>query len=217
VSHLLERYANRTRMIHWAVALLFFCAGLSGLTLFHPSLYPLSLLFGGGPWTRIVHPYLGVLMVFAFVLLFSLVWRENAWNRRDVDWLRAAPRLIATGDENGMPPSGKYNAGQKGVFWCFCLSLVLLFLTGFVFWQPLFAGHFPIPWRRIAVVVHAAAAVMLILSAIAHVYAAIWVKDTMRAMTRGTVTESWAQHNHARWYAEMRKPVRPERAAADEK
>jgi formate dehydrogenase subunit gamma len=212
MSRLLQRYPDRTRMNHWTVALLFVCAGLSGLAIFHPALFPLSMLFGGGPWTRILHPFFGVLMVLGFVLLFIQVWRENLWTRRDSEWMRAAPHLIATGNEEDMPPVGKYNAGQKGVFWAFALSLLLLFVTGFVFWQPWFADYFPIPLRRVAVVVHAASAVVLILSVIAHVYAAIWVKGTMGAMTRGTVTENWARRNHPLWHSEMVSAARRDAA-----
>jgi formate dehydrogenase subunit gamma len=203
MTRLFERYPDHTRLNHWAVAMLFICAGLSGLAVFHPALFPLSLLFGGGTWTRILHPFFGVTMVLGFALLFAQVWRENLWKRRDTDWLKAAPHLIRTGDELGMPPVGKYNAGQKAVFWVFGASLVLLFCTGFVFWQPWFADFFPIPLRRVAVVVHAASAVVLILSVIMHIYAAIWIKGTMRAMTRGTVSEHWARQNHPLWYREI--------------
>jgi formate dehydrogenase subunit gamma len=190
-------------MNHWAVALLFVCAGLSGLAFFHPAFFPLTMLFGGGPWARVLHPFFGVLMVLGFVFLFVQVWRENLWRRRDTEWMKAAPHLIMTGDEESMPPVGKYNAGQKLVFWAFGTSLLLLFVTGFVFWQPWFADFFPIPLRRVAVVVHAASATVLILSVISHVYAALWVKGTMRAMTRGTVTESWARRNHPLWHREV--------------
>lgn len=203
MTRLVERYPDRTRMNHWVVAILFVCAGLTGLAVFHPLFFPFSALFGGGSWTRILHPFFGVLMVLGFALLFAQVWRENTWKKRDTEWLKAAPHLIKTGDEKGMPPVGKYNAGQKGVFWAFALSLVLLFVTGFVFWQPWFADFFPIPLRRVAVVVHAFAAVVLILSVIAHIYAAIWVKGTMRAMTRGTVTLNWARQNHPLWAREI--------------
>jgi len=198
-----QRYPDRTRMNHWAVALLFLCAGLSGLAFFHPALYFLTAFFGGGTWTRILHPFFGVLMVVGFVLLFLQVWRENVWTPRDTDWMKASPHLLKTGDEEGMPPVAKYNAGQKGVFWIFAVSLALLFVSGFVFWQPWFADWFAIPLRRIAVVVHAASAFVLVLSVIIHVYAAIWVKGSMRAMTRGTVSEHWARRNHPLWHREI--------------
>jgi formate dehydrogenase subunit gamma len=199
----LQRYPDRTRINHWAVAGLFLCAGLSGLAFFHPALFPLTMLFGGGPWTRVLHPFFGVLMVLGFVFLAWQVWRENLWKAEDTAWLKAAPHLVMTGDEESMPPAGKYNAGQKLVFWAFGLSLLLLFITGFVFWQPWFADYFAIPLRRVAVVVHAVSATVLILSVIAHVYAAIWVKGTMRAMTRGKVTENWARRNHPLWYRQV--------------
>jgi len=200
MTRFVQRYADGTRMNHWAVAILFFCAALSGLAFFHPALFPLTMLFGGGSWTRVLHPFLGVLMVLGFVGLFFKVWRDNIWERRDTEWMKAAPHLIKTGDEESMPPVGKYNAA---VFWMFGVSLLLLFVTGFVFWQPWFADYFAVPLRRIAVVVHAVAAVVLILSVIAHVYAAIWVKGTMRAMTRGTVSAAWARRNHPLWYREI--------------
>lgn len=198
-----QRYPDATRMNHWAVAMLFFCAGLSGLAFFHPLFFPLTALFGGGQWTRILHPFFGVLMVLGFVGLFFQVWRENTWSRADTDWLKAAPTMIRTGTEDGMPPVAKYNAGQKLVFWAFGISLLLLFVTGFVFWQPWFADYFSVPMRRVAVVIHAASAVVLILSVMTHIYAAIWVKGTMRAMTRGTVSEAWARHNHPLWYRKL--------------
>lgn len=63
------RYNANERTNHWIVAILFFMAGLSGLALFHPALFWLSHLFGGGPWTRILHPFMGVAM-----FVFSSAW-----------------------------------------------------------------------------------------------------------------------------------------------
>jgi len=54
------RYNANERTNHWIVAILFMTAGLSGLALFPPVLFWLSHLFGGGLWTRILHPFLGV-------------------------------------------------------------------------------------------------------------------------------------------------------------
>lgn len=199
----ITRYRDRTRMNHWAVALLFICAGLTGLALFHPSMYFFSAFFGGGQWTRILHPFFGLFMVLGFVFLFFAVVRDNFWTKSDTEWVKKAPRMVTTGDEHDMPPVHKYNAGQKGVFWVFAISLVLLLITGFMFWQPWFADFFPIPLRRFAMLLHAAAALALVLSVIVHVYAAIWVKGSFRAMTRGTVHEDWAKSHHPLWYKEV--------------
>ncbi|TXG00652.1 formate dehydrogenase subunit gamma [Massilia arenae] len=204
----ITRYRDRTRMNHWAVALLFICAGLTGLALFHPSMYFFSVFFGGGYWTRVLHPFFGLLMVLGFVFLFFAVVRDNFWTRADTEWVKKAPKMVTTGDEHHMPPVHKYNAGQKGVFWVFAISLVLLLITGFMFWQPWFADFFPIPLRRAAMLVHAVAALALVLSVIIHVYAAIWVKGSFRAMTRGTVHEDWAKSHHPLWYKEVTQDTR---------
>lgn len=197
----LQRYDDRTRMNHWAVALLFFLAALSGLAFFHPALFFLSNLFGGGPWTRILHPYFGVLMCVSFLGLFVRLWRENVWNDADKAWLDNAGEMLK-GNKSALPPVGKYNAGQKLVFWLMAGSLLVLLVTGLLFWHAWFP-HWPILARRIGVVLHAFAAVVLVLTVIVHVYAAIWVKGTTRAMTRGTVSRRWAKLNHPLWHDEM--------------
>lgn len=43
----------------------------------------------------------------------------------------------------------------------------------------------------------------MILGIVVHIYAAIWVKGTIRAMTRGTVSAACAKRHHRAWYREM--------------
>jgi formate dehydrogenase subunit gamma len=78
-------------------------------------------------------------------------------------------------------------------------------LTGFLFWRPWFATYFPITIVRTATLLHSAAAAILIICIIVHVYAAIWVKGSIRAMTRGIVSDRWARKHHAAWYREITK------------
>lgn len=197
----LRRYDDRTRMNHWAIALLFVLAGLSGLAFFHPSLFFFSGLFGGGAWTRILHPYFGLAMCLSFLGLFARLKHENQLNDQDKAWLKKAGEMFK-GNKAAMPPVGKYNAGQKIVFWLMAISLLVLVVTGILFWHAWFP-FFPIWARRVGVLLHAFSAVVLVLTVIVHVYAAIWVKGTTRAMTRGTVTPGWARMNHPLWYEEM--------------
>jgi len=67
------RYTAGVRTNHWIVAISFVLAALSGLALFHPAMFWLSELFGGGPWTRILHPYIALVMVVAFLFLATLL------------------------------------------------------------------------------------------------------------------------------------------------
>ena len=202
MTRYLKRYNDGERINHWLVALLFMLAALSGLAFFHPAMFFFTNLFGGGPWTRILHPFIGVAMVLAFLPLFSKLWCDNLMNAIDREWSKHTTELLR-GDKSNMPAAGKYNAGQKMVFWAFAVCLVVLVVSGVMFWRPWFAYSFTIGLVRVATLVHAVAAVVLILAVIVHVYAAIWVKGTVRAMTRGTVSEAWARQNHRLWYREM--------------
>jgi formate dehydrogenase subunit gamma len=203
-TRLLRRYEDGERMNHWFIALTFVLAVLSGLAFFHPSLFFFTNLFGGGVWTRILHPFLGLLMVLSFLFLFLKLWRDNLVTPADREWKKHAGRMLR-GDKAGMPPAGKYNYAQKIVFWVMAVSLLVLLVTGIMFWRPWFAPFFSIGVMRVAVLLHSIAAVVLIAATIMHVYAAIWVKGTVRAMTRGTVTESWAEANHPLWHREVTK------------
>lgn len=202
MGKLIRRYDDGTRMNHWFMALMFVLAALSGLAFFHPSLFFLSHLFGGGTWARILHPFMGLLMALSFLGLFFRLWRDNLSTAADREWSRHVGDLLR-GRKDAMPPAGKYNAGQKRVFWLMSVSLLVLLVTGFMFWQPWFTPYFSAGIGRIAVLLHAVAAWVLVLVTIVHVYAAIWVKGTVRAMTRGTVTEAWARQNHALWHREV--------------
>jgi formate dehydrogenase subunit gamma len=204
MARLLQRYKDGDRMNHWFIALMFVLAGLSGLAFFHPSLFFFTHLFGGGPWARILHPFMGVLMFVGFLGMFLRLWKDNLVNDADREWKKHMGDMLR-GNKAGMPPVGKYNYGQKLVFWAMVFSLIVLLATGVVFWRPWFAPFFSIEVLRVAVLLHSVAAVVLVAATIMHVYAAIWVKGTVRAMTRGTVTESWAKTNHALWHREMTK------------
>ena len=201
-QNLIERYDDAERIIHWIVAITFVLLALSGLALFHPSMFFLSNVLGGGTWTRILHPFIGLVMFVAFFSLAVRVWRANILDRKDKQWLKQADDVIANREER-LPEVGKYNAGQKLVFWVQAACLILLLLSGIVIWRPYFAPAFSIPVIRAAAVLHAFTAFVLILTIIIHIYAGIWVKGSIRAMTRGYVTRAWARKHHPAWYREV--------------
>lgn len=199
----IQRYAASDRANHWVVAILFVILSLTGLAFFHPSFFFLSNVLGGPVWSRILHPFLGIVMAISFVGLARRVWRENFIKPVDIEWLKRIDEVINNGDGPDKLPIGKYNAGQKLMFWTMVGSVILLLLSGIVIWRAYFAAYFPIPVIRIAMVVHMLAGFTGIVALIVHVYAAIWVKGTLRAMTRGTVDANWAKHHHPEWYKEQ--------------
>jgi formate dehydrogenase subunit gamma len=198
------RYSAATRINHWIVAICFVLLALSGLALFHPALFWMTSLFGGGPWTRILHPFLGCFMVLAFVLLAVKFWRDNYLEPRDWTWLRKIDDVVANREE-ALPEVGRYNAGQKLLFFTIVACLPILLLSGVLIWRQYFSGYFSIGLVRIGALVHAFFAFVLICTIIIHIYAAIWVKGSIRAMTRGWVTLGWAWKHHRAWFREVTK------------
>jgi formate dehydrogenase subunit gamma len=197
-----DRYTAGARVNHWITATSLVLLALSGLALFHPSLFFLTGLFGGGQWTRAIHPWIGVLLFFSFAGLFIRFWRANLWKSEDGTWL-ARLRYVLAGADDKLPEVGKYNAGQKVVFWGMSLLIIVLITSGFVIWDQYFSEYTTINQKRVAVLIHALAAVVIICVWIVHVYAAIWIRGTIGAMTRGRVTGGWAWRHHRKWLREL--------------
>ncbi|HLZ99531.1 MAG TPA: formate dehydrogenase subunit gamma [Steroidobacteraceae bacterium] len=198
------RYTAGTRINHWIVAISFVLVALSGLALFHPALFWLADLFGGGPWTRILHPFIGCVMAAAFYLLCVKVWRDNYLQDRDWTWLRRFNDVVAN-REKDLPDVGRYNGGQKLLFFILVVCLIVLVLSGIAMWRVYFAEFFSVGVIRAASLLHAFFAFVLIFAIIIHVYAGIWVKGSIRAMTRGWVSPGWAWKHHRAWFREVGK------------
>lgn len=196
----LQRYTASERANHWVVGICFILLGLSGLAFFHPAFFPLVHLFGGGVWARILHPWIGVVMALFFIIMFFRFARLNIMGSADWEWLSKVRKMV-DGDDHDMPEQGKYNGGQKLLFWGLAISMLLITVSGVVMWRSQF--DFPVEMVRTAVVVHAAAAAFMIGLIFVHVYAAIWTRGTIRAMLYGTVTRAWAKQHHRGWYRQM--------------
>jgi len=200
---LIQRYTTSQRINHWIIAITFVMLALSGLALFHPAFYWLTNLFGGGVWTRILHPFVGVLMFVCFAIFIVRLFRHNLFARRDAEWLKHIGDMLENREEN-LPEAGRYNAGQKLLFFALIFLMLGLLLTGLVMWRSYFSGFFPIWGIRLASLLHALFAFLMICAIIVHIYAGIWVKGSVRAMTRGTVTPGWAWKHHRAWLRQLR-------------
>jgi formate dehydrogenase subunit gamma len=195
----LLRHAVYTRVLHWGIALLFILALLSGFALYSAWLYYwLTPLFGGGPMTRLLHPWFSL----GFVLLFALQilnWHEPMrWRPEDRQWLRRI-RTYVTNTEKVEPDYvGFFNAGQKLYFWVIVASAALFLVTGIPMWFPHALGRVAV---AVSYVLHDVAALVMLGGFIVHVYEGTAVAPgTFRSMTRGTVEKRWAWTHHPAWY-----------------
>jgi formate dehydrogenase subunit gamma len=201
-NNLIIRYTPNERTNHWITAISFVLLALSGLAMFHPAMSWLYALLGGGQWTRILHPFIGCVMFLSFLILALRFWHHNYLDKNDIQWMKQIDDVLANREEK-LPEIGKYNAGQKLLFFTMVACLILLLASGVVIWRRYFSVYFPIEIIRLAAVVHAAAAFVLIVGIVVHIYAALWIKGSIGAMTRGTVTLGWARKHHPRWFKEI--------------
>ncbi|MEQ4617060.1 MAG: formate dehydrogenase subunit gamma [Corticimicrobacter sp.] len=201
------------RMCHWAMVVCFALVSLSGLSWVFPSLNWLNGVFGTPQMARLLHPFFGVVVFVALVYLFVRFVKYNLFVKEDLIWVRNVKSVMA-GDHSTKLRIGKYNAGQKFLFWGIMALITLLLVTGLMIWRAYFAHLVPIPLLRIAMFLHSFAGVSLMLLIIGHVYLAFWVKGSIRGMVTGYVTRKWARAHHDRWYQEISsaKPAQAEAA-----
>ncbi|BDG10719.1 formate dehydrogenase subunit gamma [Anaeromyxobacter paludicola] len=194
----LQRYSEASRLTHWAVALAYVLLFCSGLALFHPFFFWLSGLFGSAALMRVLHPFIGVALAVLFFAYASRLWRENLLLPSDRRWLRGMLGYMTGRDE--LRVEGKYNAGQKLMYWSMIGFVAGLLATGLLLWRPYVAPAIPVDGRRLAAVLHAVFAFVMFVGIGVHVYAALWTRGSMRAMTQGWVTRRWARYHHPGWY-----------------
>jgi formate dehydrogenase subunit gamma len=196
----LNRFTLAERVVHWVVGVTFVLLVLSGLALSYPSLFWMAGLLGGGPATRVLHPWIGLVFEAALALMFFLWLKQMYFTRADLEWIRAI-KHYARHDREKIPPSGKYNGGQKGLFWTQAVLAVVFLVTGLPLWLP---EPFGAGFLNLIRLLHFLAALAGGLLLTLHIYlGTVANPGTARAMLTGTVTRDWAELHHPMWNAEQ--------------
>ncbi|MFY1028053.1 formate dehydrogenase subunit gamma [Actinobacillus seminis] len=209
------RHKTPARLSHWLLVICFAATGLSGVAFFFPDFSWLVEILGTPQLARFVHPFMGIIMFFAFINLARIYWRHNIPEKNDWIWLKNIKEVLK-GNEHAVSDNGKYNLGQKLLFWTLMLSMLLLLVTGVIMWRQYFSHNFPIPVIRIAILLHSTCAFLLFTGILVHMYMAFWVKGSIRGMIEGWVTVRWAKKHHPRWFREEVLPKLEQEAKKSE-
>src|SRR5687768_1161851 len=103
----LLRHPVYTRILHWCVALSFVLSLLSGFAIYSPWLYRwLTPLFGGGPMTRFLHPWFGVVFVVAFFFQFLNWLAPMRWTEADTRWMKRLRTYVSNRETPELPETG---------------------------------------------------------------------------------------------------------------
>lgn len=210
---LIQRYSPIERINHWFVVICFLLLALSGLGFFFPSFFWLTHVFGTPQLARILHPYFGIAMFAGFAVMFVRYLSSNFIDKEDIKWGKHLLDVLR--NRHVHADIGKYNIGQKMLFWSLGAAMTILLVSGLIIWREYFSEYFPIPGIRVASLFHALAGIGIILAIMVHVYAALWIRGSIRAMTDGVVTELWASKHHPKWYREImaKKKAKEENAS----
>jgi formate dehydrogenase subunit gamma len=198
----LPRHRVYTRFLHWMAGIFFFLALLSGFGIYLPWIFRwFTPLFGGGPMTRLLHPWFGV----GFVIFFGLQlwnWRKlMKWTESDSRWMRRLKTYIRNEETLEPEDTGFFNAGQKFQFWEIVAGCIAYLITGVIMWFPEIFGRIAV---AVSYVVHDISALIMLAGIFVHVYlSTVGEPHTFQAMTRGTVSEAWAWTHHPAWYREV--------------
>jgi formate dehydrogenase subunit gamma len=197
------RYEFHERLTHWVSGFSFIYLMLTGLAFWSPWLFWLAYVFGGPQVSRILHPWIGLVFVLAYAYLYVMWSAQMHTSEVDKEWWRNIGHYTRNEDEL-MPPAGRYNAGQKLLFWGFVVCGLLLFLSGLVLWFPEY-----IPWnlrllRYLAVIVHPGAAMLSIGLFMIHIYMSVFAeRGAFGSVIRGDVSVDFAKRYHPAWYKEV--------------
>jgi len=213
------RYDGLERANHWMVAASFVALGLSGLVI----TYGRGLLM---PWMgaeafaslatacQAAHQFLSFAFVLGLVVMLALWAGRNLPTRADLAWLRAGGPLA-----KGHPPAGKFNAGQKLLYWFVLSCGAALAVSGYLLMFPFALTD--IGGQQWAHMVHGILAMLMIAVILGHIYiGTLGTEGAFEAMANGQVDYNWAKEHHRLWLEEelakahrTLEPPRPTRAA----
>jgi formate dehydrogenase subunit gamma len=194
----MDRYA------HWLLAITWATLAITGLILSLGKSVLLPLIgYTLFSWLAILaknlHNFVGPILIVAVPWMFIRFIRDNGIGMEDVRWFMNIKGYFQGHDY----PSGRFNAGEKSVFW-FVLVIfsTVLIVTGLILVFPNFDQTRST--MQAANVVHMVAAYLAIALALVHTYlGTIGMIDAYKAMRYGYVDESWAKHHHLRWYEDV--------------
>ena len=213
-GRVIERFTYFERAAHWSNAITFCVLAVSGLVMAFGkfTLLPLlgGTLFGWLTYAlKTAHNFAGPLFAVSLLVVFVTFLRDNFPGRADLTWLRKGGGLFG-GSE---PPSGRFNAGEKIIFWggVFLLGIVVVG-SGLVLDKLLPGLEYLRGDMQIVHMIHAVAAVLMMCLFLGHIYlGTLGMKDAYKAMRTGVVDEAWAHEHHELWYDDIKAGKIPAR------
>jgi formate dehydrogenase subunit gamma len=217
-----RRFNGFERFSHWLTAVSFVLLGLTGLNITFGKLVLLPVI---GPEAfsafaqsaKYVHNFVSFSFVVGLVLIVALWIKDNIPRKVDIDWVKQGGGFI----KSKHAPAGRFNAGEKLVFWFALGAGAAVIVSGYFLLFPFYLTN--IAGMQVAQVVHAVVAVLFVAVILAHIYiGTLGMEGAFEAMGTGEVDLNWAKEHHDQWLEDQlarersaERPGQPTAAPAD--
>lgn len=203
----IQRFSPFERAVHWTMGISFVILGLTGLTLTFGKhiLIPVigyTLFAWLANAAKIAHNFVSPVFLIALPIFILVFVRDNLPKAYDLKWIaKAGGMLDKTG---GHVPSGRFNAGEKALFWGLVSFLcVVLAISGVILLFPTFDQSRQT--MALANSVHMIAGLLGVAMASFHIYlGTVGMRGAYQAMRYGYVDEAWAREHHELWYQDVK-------------
>jgi formate dehydrogenase subunit gamma len=195
------RFKSFERFSHWLTAVSFVILGLTGLNITFGKIVLLPLI---GPdafsdvsqAVKYVHNFTSFSFVAGLLLIIVIFFKDNIPEKVDLEWLKQGGGFI----KNKHASAGRFNPGEKAVYWLSLLAGIAVSVSGFLLLFPFYGTN--IAGMQIAQVVHAVVAVLFVALILAHIYiGTLGMEGAFEAMGSGEVDLNWAKEHHDQWLA----------------
>jgi formate dehydrogenase subunit gamma len=203
----IQRFTFFEQAAHFSVAASFVVLEISGLVMAFGKHLLLPLI--GGPlfgWLtyalKTAHNLVGPLFAVALVIFIFTYLRDNLPRLHDLKWI-SRPQGMLTGHEE---PSGKFNAGEKMIFWGGVIFMGITVATSGIVLDKLVPGMSYVRGdMQIAQMVHSLSSMVMMAMFLIHMYmGTIGLDGAYKAMHTGYVDEAWAKEHHGLWYDDIK-------------
>ena len=206
-GRLIERFTYLERVSHWSVAITFVILAVSGIVMAFGKFFLLPVmgatLFGWLAYAlKTAHNFAGPVFAVALVIFAVIYIRDNFPKASDLGWFAKGGGLFS----GAHVPSGRFNGGEKVVFWGGVIVLGFTVVASGLVLNLLVPG-----WgetrgeMQVAQMVHGVASVLMMTLFIGHIYmGTLGVRGAFDAMKTGYVDESWAKAHHELWLDDVK-------------
>jgi formate dehydrogenase subunit gamma len=197
-----HRFSGFERFAHWLTASSFVVLGLTGLNITFGKhlLLPVIGAEAFSDWAQFakyVHNYVSFAFVVGLALIVVMWMKDNIPRKIDIVWLKEGGGFIASKH----PTAGRFNAGEKLVFWFALGAGAAVAVSGYLLMFPFYVTN--IFGMQIAQGVHSLIAVAFVAVIIAHIYiGTLGMEGAFEAMGTGSVDLNWAKEHHRLWLEE---------------